>query len=53
MIREFVSRKDSHPTKFEQRPQISVKLSFKELCDAELSNLHSFDIMFVSLSQKR
>ena len=32
MSREFDSRKDSHATKLEQRPQIFVKLSFKELC---------------------
>ena len=29
---EFAFRKDSHLTKFEQRPQIFVKLSFRELC---------------------
>ena len=29
----FDSRTDSQSTKFEQRPQIFVKLSFRELCD--------------------
>ena len=37
------SRKDSQPTKFEQRSQIFVKLSFRELCDSKLSSLHAFD----------
>ena len=32
MSGEFDSRKDSHSTKLEQRPQIFVKLSFRELC---------------------
>ena len=31
--REFDSRKDSQSPKFEQRPEIFVKLSFRELCD--------------------
>ena len=31
---EFYSRKDSHSTKFGLRPQIFVKLSFRELCDS-------------------
>ena len=39
----FESRKDSHSSKFEQMPQIFVKLSFRELCDSELSALHPFD----------
>ena len=41
------SRKDSQPTKFEQRSQIFVKLSFRELCDSKLSGLHAFDNMVV------
>ena len=40
---EFDSRKDSQSTKFERRPQIFVKLSFRELCDSKLSGLHAFD----------
>ena len=32
MSGEFDSRKDSHSTTLEQRPQIFVKLSFRELC---------------------
>ena len=40
---EFDSRKDSQSTEFERRPQIFVKLSFRELCDLKLSGLHAFD----------
>ena len=40
---EFDSRKDSHSTKLERRPQIFVKLSFRELCGSKLSGLHPFD----------
>ena len=50
MSGEFGSRKDSHPMKFEQRPQILVKLSFKELCDSKVSGSRPFDNMAVSLS---
>ena len=32
MSGEFDSRKDSHSAKLEQRPQILVKLSFREMC---------------------
>ena len=45
MSGEFDSRKDSQPTKFEQRPQIFIKLSFRELWDLKLSGLHAFDNM--------
>ena len=45
MSGEFDSRKDSHSTKLERRPQIFVKLSFRELCDSKLSDLHPFDDM--------
>ena len=38
--------------KLEQRLQILVKLSFRELFDSMLSGLCSFDMVF-SLSQKR
>ena len=46
---EFDSRKDSQSTKFEQRPQIFVKLriSFRELSDSKLSGLHAFDNMAI------
>ena len=44
MSGEFDSRKDSQSTKFEQRPQIFIKLSFKELFDSKLSGLHAFDM---------
>ena len=43
MSGEFESTKDSHSTKFERRPQIFVKLSFRELCGSKLSGLHPFD----------
>ena len=41
----FDSREDSQSTKFKQRPQILVKLTFRELCDSKLSSLHSFDMV--------
>ena len=47
MSGEFDSRKDSQSTKFERRPQIFVKLSFRELCDSKLSGLHAFDNMVI------
>ena len=47
MSGEYDSRKDSQSAKFEQRPQIFVKLSFKELCDLKLSGLHAFDNMAI------
>ena len=43
MSGEFDSRKDSQSTKFERRPRIFVKLSFRELCGSKLSGLHPFD----------
>ena len=45
MLGEFDSKKDSHSTKLEQRPSIVVKLSFRELCGSELSDLHPSDNM--------
>ena len=45
MSGKFDSRKDSQSTKFERRPQIFVKVSFRELCDSKLSGLHAFDNM--------
>ena len=48
MSREFVSRKDPHSTKFEQKPQIYIKLSFRELRNSNLSGLHSFDNMTIN-----
>ena len=44
MSGEFDSRKDSQSTKFEGRPPIFIKLSFRELCD---SKLHAFDNMVI------
>ena len=43
MSGELDSRKDSYLTKFDERPQVFVKLSFRELCDSKLSGLHPFD----------
>ena len=47
MSGEFDSRKDSHSAEFERRPQIFVKLSFREFCDSKLSGLHPFDNMAI------
>ena len=47
MLGEFDSRKDSHPTKFEQRSRIFLKLNFRELRDAKLSGLHPFGNMVI------
>ena len=47
MSRELDSRQDSQSTKFEGRPQIFAKLSFRELCDSKLSGLHAFDNMAI------
>ena len=43
MSGEFDSRKDLQSSKFEQRSQIFVKLSFRELRNSKLSGLHAFD----------
>ena len=47
MSGEFDSSKDSHLTKLDQRPQIFVKLSFRELCGSKSSGLHPFDSMAI------
>ena len=47
MSGESELRKDSQSTKFEQRPQIFVKLSFGKLCNSKLSGLHPFDNMAI------
>ena len=47
MSGEFYSRKDSQSAKFERRPRIFLKLSFRELCDSKLSGLHAFDNMAI------
>ena len=52
MSEEFDSRKESHPTKFERRPQLLVKLSLRGLYDSELLGLRAFGNMTISLSQK-
>ena len=43
----FDSRKDSQSAKFKTRPQIFLKLSFRELRDSKLSGLHAFDKMAI------
>ena len=50
---EFDSRKDSHSTKFDRRPQIFEKLSFRELCNSKLSGLHTFDNIAIILKLSR
>ena len=40
MSGEFDSCKDSHSTKFDRRPQIFIKLIFREFYDLKLSGLH-------------
>ena len=45
MSGELDSRKGSQSTKFKRRPQIFVKLNYRELCDSKLSCLHVFDNM--------
>ena len=52
MSEEFDSRKDSHSTKLERRPQIIVKLSFREWCGSKLSGLHPFVNMAIINSVK-
>ena len=47
MSEEFDSRKDSQSTKIERRPQIFVKLNFRELCNSKLSGLHACDNMAI------
>ena len=48
MLGEFHSRKDSQSPKFKRRPQIIVKLNFREFCDSKLSGLHAFDNMAIT-----
>ena len=52
MSREFDSRKDTHSTKLERRPQIFIKLRFGELCGAKLSGLDPFYNMVIIHSVK-
>ena len=47
MSGEYDSRKDSYSTKFKQRLQIFVNLSFRELRGSKLSGLHPFDNMAI------
>ena len=49
MSEEFDSKKGSYPTQFEQRPQILVKLNFREVCDSKLSGLRAFSNTVISL----
>ena len=52
MSGEFDSMKYSHSTKLERRPQIFVKLSFRELSGSKLSGLYPFDNMALIHSVK-
>ena len=47
MSGEVDSRNDPQSKKFEERPQIFVKLGFRELCNSKLSGLHVFDRMAI------
>ena len=47
MSGEFNSMKNSQSTKFEQRPQIFVKVNFRELGNSKLFGLHPFDDMAI------
>ena len=47
MSGEFDSRKDSCSTELEQRPQIFVKVSFRELWGSKLSGLQPFDMAII------
>ena len=47
MSGQFDSRKDSLSKKLKQRPQIFLKLSFRELCGSKLSGLHPCDNMTI------
>ena len=47
MSEQFGSTKDSYSTKFKQRPQIFVNLSFIELFDSKLSGVRPFDNMAI------
>ena len=49
MSGELDSRKDLQSMKFEQRPRIFIKLSFRELSKWKLSGLHVFDNMAIIL----
>ena len=53
MSGDFDSTKNSNSTKFEHRPRILVKLTFRELCDSNLFGLRPFDNMTISLIYKR
>ena len=52
MSGEFDSRKDLQTKKFERRPRISLKLSFRELSNSKLSGLQAFHYMVIYHSSK-
>ena len=52
MSGEFDSRKDLQTKKIERRPQIFLKLSFRELSNSKLSGLQAFDYMVLYHSSK-
>ena len=47
MSGEFDSMKASNSAKFNQRPQMFVKLNFREWCGSKLFGLHPFDSMAI------
>ena len=47
MIAGLDSSKYLQSTKFERRPQVFIKLSFRELCNSKLSGLPAFDNMVI------
>ena len=52
MSGEFDSRKDSQSTKFERRPQIFLKVSFRDLCNPKLSGLRAFFFVIHSKAEE-
>ena len=53
MSGKFASRKELYPNKVEQKPEILVKPSFRELWNSRFSGLHASENMTISLSQER
>ena len=47
LLGEFDSRKGLQSTRFERRPQVFVKLSFRELCNSKWSSLYAFNNMAI------
>ena len=47
-----IARMSGESDSRKQRPQMLVKLSFRELCDSNLCRLHPLDNVAISLSKK-